>query len=137
MREVRVWHGLLGLKDTVVESVNTDDPGLVVVRVRPVARRAGRCGQCGRRSPGYDRGEGLRRWRTLDVGLVKAVLEADAPRVRCPQHGVVVASVPWARHGAGHTVVFDQQVAWLATQASKTAVTVLMQVSWRTVGSIV
>ena len=32
-------------------------------------------------------------------------------------------SVPWARHGAGHTRVFDEQVAWLAPQCSKSAVT--------------
>ena len=43
-------------------------------------------------------------------------VEADAPRVSCPEHGVVVAAVPWARHDAGHTYVFDEQVAWLATQ---------------------
>ena len=64
-------------------------------------------------------------------------LEAEAPRVRCRDHGVVVAQVPWARHGAGHTYGFDQQVAWLATQASKTAITVLMRIAWRTVGAIV
>jgi len=64
-------------------------------------------------------------------------LEANAPRVRCQVHGVTVAAVPWARHGAGHTLAFDQQVAWLATQASKTAITVLMRIAWRTVGAIV
>jgi len=50
---------------------------------------------------------------------------------------VVVAHVPWARHGAGHTLAFDQTVAWLATRTSKSAVTQLMRVAWRTVGSIV
>jgi transposase len=50
---------------------------------------------------------------------------------------VVVASVPWARHDAGHTRAFDEQVAWLATKTSKTAVTELMRVAWRTVGSII
>lgn len=64
-------------------------------------------------------------------------LEADAPRVRCAEHGVVVAHVPWARHGAGHTLAFDQTVAWLVTQCSKTAVTQLMRIAWRTVGSII
>jgi len=59
---------------------------------------------------------------------VRAFLEADAPRVSCPEHGVVVAHVPWARHGAGHTRSFDQTVAWLATQCSKTAVTELMRI---------
>jgi transposase len=57
--------------------------------------------------------------------------------VRCPQHGVVVAHVPWARHGAGHTYAFDDQVAWLAVQCSKSAVRQLMRVAWRTVGSII
>jgi transposase len=49
----------------------------------------------------------------------------------------VVAHVPWARHGAGHTIDFDQTVAWLATVTSKTAVTELMRIAWRTVGSII
>jgi transposase len=64
-------------------------------------------------------------------------VEAQAPRVHCPAHGVVVAAVPWARHGAGHTRQFDEQVAWLATQCSKTAITQLMRIAWRTVGSII
>jgi transposase len=64
-------------------------------------------------------------------------VEADAPRVKCPDHGVVVASVPWAAHGAGHTIVFDQQVAWLTVNSSKSAITQLMRIAWRTVGAIV
>lgn len=63
-------------------------------------------------------------------------IEAEAPRVTCPTHGVIVAAVPWARHGAGHTNAFDATVAWLATKCSKTAITELMRVAWRTVGSI-
>ena len=64
-------------------------------------------------------------------------LEADAPRVSCRVHGVTVAAVPWARHQSGHTLFFDDQVAWLATQTSKTAITVLMRIAWRTVGAII
>ena len=48
-----------------------------------------------------------------------------------------VAQVPWARHGAGHTRDFDDQVAWLAAACSKTTITQLMRVSWRTVGHII
>jgi transposase len=44
--------------------------------------------------------------------------------------------VPWARHDAGHTKAFDDTVAWLAVRASKSTVTELMGVAWRTVGSI-
>jgi transposase len=68
---------------------------------------------------------------------MRSVLEADAPRVTCSEHGVVVAGVPWARHDAGHTYAFDQTVAWLATQSSKHTVTQLMRIAWRTVGSII
>ena len=53
------------------------------------------------------------------------------PRVTCSDHGGIVAAVPWARHGAGHTRAFDDQVAWLLTLASKTAVVQLMRVAWR------
>ena len=139
MRDVSLWNALLGVENkTVLESVEFDqDEELLVARVRPTSRARGRCGLCGRRCPGYDGGEGRRRWRALDLGTVKAVLEADAPRVSCRRHGVVVAAVPWARHGAGHTYAFDDTVAWLTVRCSKTAVRELLRVAWRTVGSII
>lgn len=142
MRENSLWRALLGVEKTVIEAVEYDedhdgDAGCVIVHVRPVARARNRCGRCLRPGRGYDAGRGRRRWRALDLGTSMAYLEADAPRVRCPVHGVVVAHVPWARHGAGHTRDFDDTVAWLATQTSKSAATALMRIAWRTVGSII
>jgi transposase len=138
VRDVSLWRALLGVEKMVIERVEFDeDAELLVAHVRPTGRARSRCGVCGRRRPGYDPGEGRRRWRSLDLGTMRAVLEADAPRVRCPQHGVVVASVPWARHDAGHTYAFDETVAWLTTQSSKSTVTGLMRIAWRTVGSII
>jgi transposase len=133
---------MLGVERTVVERVELggdgdDDDGVVVVHVRVGRGARGRCGVCRRRCARYDGGEGRRRWRALDLGAVRVWLEADAPRVSCARHGVVVAHVPWARHGAGHTIAFDETVAWLATHTSKSAVTELMRVAWRTVGSII
>jgi transposase len=113
------------------------EEGEVVVRARLRRRDVGRCGVCGRRSPGYDRGEGRRRWRALDLGATRAFVEAEAPRVECREHGVVVARVPWARHDCGFTRAFEEQVAWLATQCSKRAICELMRVSWYTVGRII
>jgi len=57
--------------------------------------------------------------------------------VDCPEHGATVIAVPWARHKAGHTHGFDDTVAWLAVQCSKTAVCEFMRIAWRTVGAIV
>ena len=82
-------------------------PNAVVAHVRPRKVTKRRCGRCGVRAPGYDQGEGRRRWRCLDLGVVMCFLEADSPRVSCPTHGPTVAQVPWARHGAGHTRDFD------------------------------
>jgi len=121
----------------VVEGVTVEDDGSVVVAARPRGREGSRCGLCGRRCPGYDQGEGRRRWRALDLGTTKAFVEAEAPRVQCRRHGVVVARLPWARHGSWFTREFEQQVAWLATACSKTAVCELMRISWLTVGRII
>ena len=138
MRDVSLWRCLLGVEESVIEGVKFDPAACrVVVSARPAARRRGRCGRCRAPSPGYDAGRGRRRWRALDLGTVQAFIEAAAPRVRCRAHGVVVAHVPWARHGAGSTHGFEQQIAWLATQASKSTVTTLMRVAWRTVGAII
>ena len=140
VRKGRLWRALLGVERTVVQRVELDETAAeptVVAHVRPVAAQRSRCGVCRRRRPGYDPGTVRRRWRSLDLGTVQVVVEADAPRVRCPEHGVVVAAVPWARHGAGHTYGFDDQVAWLAVRCSKSAVRTLMRIAWRTVGTIV
>jgi transposase len=137
VRNARVWAGLLGLQKTVVERVELDDQGVIVAAVRPARGQRRRCGICRLRCPGYDQGTGRRRWRALDLGTTRTFVEADAPRVSCPQHGVVVAAVPWARHGAGHTLGFDQTVAWLATTCAKSAVTELLRIAWRTVGKVV
>ncbi|MGH3665622.1 MAG: ISL3 family transposase, partial [Egibacteraceae bacterium] len=105
--------------------------------VRPKRPKKRRCGRCGRPAPREDAGEGRRLWRSLDLGTVKVFLGADAPRVRCGEHGVMVAQVPWARHGARQTRALEDTAAWLVTQCSKTAVSGLLRIAWRTVGSIV
>ncbi|MET7543664.1 transposase [Streptomyces sp. NPDC005507] len=149
MRNTRIWTRLRDVENTVIEQVEAvegesdgeDVEGAgeieIVVSARPAKGQRQRCGICGQRAARYDAGEGRRRWRALDIGTIKAFIEADAPRVRCTEHGVTVARVPWARHGAGHTNAFDQTAAWLATCCSKTTVTQLLRCGWRTVGNIV
>jgi len=135
VRGIRLWARLLGLRRTVIEDVFADGDRLVVA-VRPDWRERDRCGVCRRRSPGADQGAGRRRWRALDLGTTLAYVEAEAPRVSCRRHGVVVCAVPWARHDSRFTRAFEDQVAWLAVNASKTAVAELMRIAWRTVGGI-
>lgn len=65
-------------------------------------------------------------------GALRVCSEADQPRVDCPGHGAVTAAVPWARHGAGHTVRFDETVAWFAPGASEKLISVLLRINWHT-----
>ena len=132
---VRAWARLLELEKTVVEAVEEEN-GAIVISVRPAFSQRDRCPHCRRRCPGYDLGEGRRRWRALDLGTTFCFLEADAPRVECRLHGVVVAAVPWARHDAGFTRSFDDTAAWLAVNTSKSAICQLLRIAWRTVGRV-
>lgn len=130
------------IEDVVIETETTgrknpNTSEVLVLSVRPKASQAGRCSRCRRRCPGYDGGDGMRRWRTLDVGTTKAYLQAAAPRVQCPEDGVVVAHVPWARPGAKHTWAFEDTCAWLAAHTAMSVLTVFLRIAWRTVAAIV
>src|SRR4051794_29689409 len=93
-----VWLRILGVVDSVLESLVEEPDGSVVAHVRPNRRQRQRCAICGQRCPLYDQGAGRRWWRGLDLGTTRFCVEAAAPRVSCREHGVVVARVPWARH---------------------------------------
>jgi transposase len=136
-RLVGVSHLRVRVLDVVVET-GAEGAMVVVVSMRAREHPSGRwrCGVCQVLAPGYDRGR-ERRWRALDWGRVAVFVQARAPRVCCPEHGVVTAMVPWARHGARHTAAFEQQAAWCATQMSGTATAALMRCSWRSVGAMV
>lgn len=68
------------------------------------------CGQDG--CPVHDTVE--KSWRHLDFFQHKAFLHARVPRVRCPDHGVRLVVVPWARPGSGFTMLFEALVLTFA-----------------------
>jgi len=140
LRAARVWRVLLGVQHTVVEGVEFEmspEGEVLIARVRPTRSRAARCGRCGRRAPGYDQGEGQRRWRGLDLGTTRVFLQAPAPRVSCAVHGVTVVAVPWARHGSRFTAAFEDTAAWLACHTALSVLAELLRVTWRSVAGIV
>ena len=148
MRKSRIFAAGLGDQNMVAEDVDLEvqtrqrgkqpvTEEVLVLSVRPTAAAVGRCSRCRMRCPGYDAGDGVRRWRTLDVGSTKAYLQAPAPRVLCREHGVVVAHVPWARPGAKCSYVFEDTCAWLAAHTALSVVTVFLRLAWRTVADIV
>jgi transposase len=132
---------VLGVEHTVIESVDLEPSGrggeVLVAQVRPKAGVASRCSRCGRRCPGYDTSGKPRRWRGLDLGTTQVFLQATTQRVSCPEHGVVVAAVPWARPGSRFTTAFEDTCAWLVCHATLSVVAVLLRVAWRSVSDIV
>ena len=141
MRTTRVWRRVLGVEHTVIESVELEPDGrggeVLIASVRPKAGVARRCSRCLRRCPGYDTSPAARRWRGLDVGSTQVFLQARTRRVACPEHGVVVAAVPWARPGSRFTHAFEDTAAWLVCHATFSVVAILLRVAWRSVTDIV
>ena len=142
MRVASVLSAVLGLARSVVvvgwELVPAvaDGRATLVVRVRPRQRRRGRCGKCAKVAPFYDRGGGERRWRHVDVGFATSELVGAAVRVSCPDHGVTVAQVPWARHDSAFTRAFEDLVVHDAVVSSKLACARRYGISWRAVNGI-
>lgn len=122
------------INDTHFEAA--DDGEMLIIRARPFSRDTHRCPMCGKKSPGYDSSDKVRRWRSLDFGSDRVYIESVAPRVRCQEHGVVVAKVPWARHNSDYTYDFETAVTWLTLHATTQDVSEFFRIEWHTVGSI-
>ena len=136
MRVTTAFKRLLRLDDVNVTDV-TFLPALVVVTVA-LRRRRLHCPHCRHKtSSRYDTRPVSSSWRHLDLGVWQVEIRSSLRRLRCPEHGVVVEGVPFARPGARFTRDFDDLIAWLAKRMDKTAITDLCRVSWRTVGRVI
>jgi transposase len=130
----KILRYVLGLVKTVVLGVAIDGDA-IVVSVRPHKRERRRCPVCGRRCDCHDH-EPTRRWRAMDLARSRCYLEYRPARVRCPEHGVLVERVPWARHGSRFTRDFEDWVACLAVRCCVSAVARIARVEWHSVGGI-
>lgn len=133
MRDTTLLQTIFALQDTIVTAVEFDEQG-VVADVRPSWTIA-RCGDCGRKCPGYDARE--RCWRHLDLGGMVCRIRYTIRRVSCRQCGVTVEAVPWAESGSRFTRPFEMHTTYLAQHNDKTTVTKLMRIGWGTVGKII
>jgi transposase len=106
----------------------------VTVRLRRHRLRCPQCTYVTRHR--YDTREVDSSWRHLDMGGRICRIAMRRRRLRCPEHGVRVEGVPFARDRSGHTRDFEDLVAWLATRTDKTTISAFARISWRTVGAI-
>jgi transposase len=108
---------------------------IVSVRLRRRRRVCSRCGQTGKQLEIHDRR--AKRWRHLDLGANRCVIECELRRLRCRDCGVHLEAVPWARPGSRHTRDLEDVVAWLAQQMATTPIAGMLRIGWDTVGRIV
>ena len=135
VRANTVLRALLSIQSLQVRGFHFDAEG-VVLDVVPSWRRP-RCGECGGLC-GAIHDRRLRRWRHLDLAGMKVHLRYRARRAFCESCGTVkTEEVPWAGGVGWYTYAFEERVAYLAQQSSKTAVSELLRVSWRAVGRII
>jgi transposase len=137
VRTSTAFKRLLRLPGASIVDVSFAVEGVIVtVRLRRRRRVCAYCGQTGRHLAVHDRR--VKRWRHLDLGATRCIIECELRLLRCPDCRVVRAEpVPWARQGAHHTRDFEDTVAWLAQQMAKTPICGLLRIGWDTVGRIV
>jgi len=136
MRHKDLYAQILGIKSPwrVTDVELEVSQSTVTVHVGRDEKIAMCCPQCARPSPGYD--SRRRRWRHLDTCQYKTIVVADVPRVTCEEHGVITSSVPWAEPGSGFTALFEALVIDWLKEASISAVSRLMGLSWNAVDGI-
>lgn len=131
MDSTELYRQLLGVTTPwTVERVEMSVPDVRVdvhLSHPPGARFA--CPQCGAQQSVYDHAE-ERQWRHLDSCQFRTLLHARAPRVKCPEHGVLQARLPWAEAGSRFTLLFEALAidVLLSTDVKKAAT--LLSLTW-------
>lgn len=74
-------------------------------------------------------------WRHLNFFQHHCYIRASVPRVKCPEHGVKLVEVPWARKGSAFTLLFEQAALTLAREMPVSAAARIIEINdhrlWR------
>ena len=131
MRVTTAFNRMLRLPGASVIDVSFGVEGVIVtVRLRRRRRVCSRCGQLG----GSVHDRRTKRWRHLDLGANRCVIECELRRLWCGDCGAQFEAVPWARAGSRYTRDFEDVVAFLAQQMAKTPIAGLLRIAWDSVG---
>ena len=133
---------ILNVKNAVIEDCNIyddcDNIKHIRIKARPNRWHEDDCPFCHKPCPLYDSHTSTPTvWRGLDWGGLVVEIEYKTHRIKCPEHGVYVAEVPWAYPGSRFTKDFDLQVAWFASYLPRSTTSYFMRVDWETVGRCV
>ena len=133
MRVSTALNRMLGLPGVWVRDVAFGSEAVIVTVVLRAKEPV--CSGCGARGLKIKEHR-EKRWRALDVGGLRCVIECRLRRLYCPGCGDLFEAVPWARAGSRYTREFEDLTAWLAQQMSQAQVERLLRIAWRSVGKI-
>jgi transposase len=134
VRATTAFNKMLGISGVTVAEVSFTSEGVIVGLRRRFRKLTCPCGVSTRAT--YD--SSIRRWRHLDLGCCRLLLECEIRRLNCQRcKRVRTEQVPWARPGARHTRDFEDVVAYLAQRVDKTTIARLLRCSWEAVANIV
>jgi transposase len=132
MQDVSLYQQLLGLSDPwFVASVKLDVANVRVdIEVEHRKGATWTCPVCGRGVQLYDHAE-QRTWRHLDSCQFKTYLHARVPRVGCPEHGILNATLPWGERGSRFTMLMERLIIAVLLQSyTVSAACRLLGISW-------
>lgn len=136
MKDTELFAALCGVRHpwAVTDVRFEGDRGRVIVALSRADDAPSLCPECGTACPRYDRR--VRQWRHLDTMQYQTIIEADVPRVNCPEHGVQTEQVPWSTPNSRMTLKFEAWVIHWLQEASIQAVARMLKLSWNTVDRI-
>ena len=73
------------------------EPNQLKIRLQAARGTEFPCPVCGRMCKAHDYKE--KTWRHLNFFQHHCCITAKVPRTRCPEHGVKMINIPWARRG--------------------------------------
>lgn len=131
MRDVDLYQAILGIAAPwrVVKVDLALEEGQVDVWVEHGRGVRFACPECGRPCGVYDH-SAERTWRHLDTCQYKTLLHASAPRVKCDEHGVKQAALPWSEPRSGFTALFERFAIDVLRATDVTKAAAILRISW-------
>lgn len=130
MHDTDLYAKLLGLeKPWSVENVDLKLDKLEVHVFVTHGEHTWTCPECSAECSLYDH-QAERVWRHLDTMQYTTMLHAQPPRVKCGDHGVRVARLPWADPSARFTLMFERFAIDVLRMTSVDAAARLLRLSW-------
>ena len=87
------------------------------------------CPECNVKSIVYDH-QDERIWRDKDSVNFETYLHAKPPRIRCSEHGVLVANIPWSEKSSRFTIGFETHAIDVLQSTDVTKASAILGISW-------